>query len=86
MKSNYCVFDFCVSKSVSSDALIVEVSVSDITSQEGRNERQHFSRGFEDLRLKYDSREIWNRRVKMINEKKLQIKIFICNFFVIFVG
>ncbi|MBR2202132.1 MAG: TonB-dependent receptor [Bacteroidales bacterium] len=73
-KSNYCVFDFCVSKSFFADALSVEVGVSDITNHEGRDERYYYSRGFQDLRLTYDSREFYLQVNYRFNPAKSKYK------------
>ena len=73
-KSNYCVFDFCVSKTFFADALSVEVGVSDITNHEGRDERYYYSRGFQDLRVEYDSREFYLQVNYRFNPAKSKYK------------
>ena len=73
-KSNYCVFDFCVSKTFLSDALSVEVGVSDITNREGRDERHFDSRGYQDLRVTYDSREFYIQLNYRFNPAKSKYK------------
>lgn len=72
--TNYCVFGFCVSKSFFADALSVEVGVSDITKHEGRDERHYYSRGYQDLRVSYDSREFYLQVNYRFNPAKSKYK------------
>ena len=73
-KSNYCVLDFCVSKSFFGDALNVEVGVSDITSDTRRDVKYLSSVGYMNIYDTYDTREFYIEIQYRFNPAKSKYK------------